>query len=300
MIPQKWAEEQIVISVDDLIKGSLRLISPPQILLKLNRILDDPRCSAAMLARIVATDPGLTARLLRLANSPFYGFPSRIDSIERALTVIGMNALRNLVLATSVPETFGRLPLGPMEDFWHHSVYCGLLSRALAEHCRLSDPETLFVAGLLHDVGQLIMFAKLPEMAREAYARADDAGLPLDALERAIIGIDHAQVGGELLRRWNLPMSLWEPVACHHRPLEASQTRIAAAIIHVADILAHELPLISGEEEAALIELHAHLMEQIPSALLDPLRLDLACLGRLRGELSRQEDNLVDILLQSH
>lgn len=295
MIPQKNTEEQIFVSVDDLIKGSLRLISPPQILIKVNRILDDPRCTGAMLARAIATDPGLTARLLRLANSPFYGFPSRIDSIERALAVIGMNALRNLVLATSVPETFGRLPAAPMRDFWRHSVHCGLLSRALAQHCSMSDPETLFVAGLLHDVGQLIIFAKLPEMAREAHARADDCGLPVDVLERSIIGIDHAEVGGALLQRWNLPASLWELVSHHHRPLDAGKATVAAAIIQVADILAGELPLASSDE--SLAELHSYLAAQLPPALFDPLHLDTACLARLREELSRQEGELVDILL---
>lgn len=300
MIPQKNTEEQILISADDLIKGSLRLVSPPDVLIKLNRILDDPRCTASMLARTVATDPGLTARLLRLANSPFYGFPSRIDSIERALAVIGMNALRNLVLATSVSETFGRLPVDHMQDFWRHSLHCGLLSRALGERCGMRDPESLFVAGLLHDVGQLLMFAKLPEMTREAHARADDCGLPVDALERSIIGIDHAEVGGELLRRWNLPQNLWEPVARHHRPLDvgldSAQTQTAAAILHVADILASELPQISTEE--SLAELLAHLAAQLPPALLDPLRLDPACLAALRDRLSSQEGELAEILLR--
>lgn len=298
MIPNRNDLEQAIqVSPEDLVKGSVRLLSPPEVFIRVSRMVEDPKCSGAALAQTISRDPALTARLLRLANSPFYGFPSRIETIERALTVIGTRALRDLVLAACAAGMFVRMPISDMQAFWRHSLMSGLTSRLLGMRCGVREPEALFAAGLLHDVGQLIILAKLPEMGRETRLRARDSGLPLHALERAVLGFDHAEVGGELLRQWRLPQTLWEPVACHHRPASAARESLAAAIIHIADILAHELP--DASSPAALEELLTGIAPHVEAPLLERLQLDAGSLAALREELLRQWVSLEEILLEA-
>lgn len=283
----------VVISPADLVRGAVRLLSPPEILLRLNTLLEDPECPASALGQVIGRDPVLTARLLRLANSPFYGFPSRIDTVSRAVTVIGMQALRNLVLVTSAVDCLSRLPVPDMREYWRHSLRAAIAARVLALHCGATEPEALFAAGLLHDIGQQIIAAKLPEIAREVEIRAGDTGTAVDEVERAVLGFDHAAVGAELLRSWRLPPTLCEPVAFHHRPLEAEDTQLPAAIIHAADILAHEM------ESAQGVEVLAAIVARLPASLIDILRPDIELVLRLQDELVRNGAALEEILLQS-
>jgi len=241
---------------EDLVKGTVRLVSLPAVFLKVTRLVDDPRASGIMIARVIGEDPALTARLLRIANSPLYGFPARIDTISRAIAVIGTRGLRDLVLAYAAIDVLSHFRGGliGMSDFQRRSLLCALTARLLGIGCRIIEPESLFASGLLHDIGQLIMANKLPEMAREVHLRARDSGMPLHLLERAVIGFDHAEVGGELLRQWHLPEQIWEPVKCHHAPGEAQRSPLHAAIIHIADVVteATALPEITCQDETSL------------------------------------------------
>jgi len=142
----------------------------------------------------------------------------------------------------SVARTFAGLPnsLVSMENFWRHSLYCALAARILARQMRKCDPEALFTAGLLHDIGELIIFNRLPAQAKEALLLVQDQldELPVYLAERQIIGFDHAQVGGELARQWHLPPLLEECIACHHAIGEAKRHQREAALVHLANILA--------------------------------------------------------------
>lgn len=297
MIPERNdLQEAIRVRPEDLVKGSIRLLGLPEVFVKLTRMTEDPRSSGAAIARTIARDPALTARLLRLANSPFYGFPSRIDTIERALTVIGTRALRDLVLATSVVEVFSRMPIMEMRTFWRHSLLSGVAARLIGIRCGSSEPEALFLSGLLHDVGQLIILAKLPEMGRETRQRAHDCGLPLHAVEKAVIGFDHAEVGGELLRQWRLPPAIREAVMGHHLPPGAARTPLSSVIIQVADILAHELLETPAAEDGALF---ASIVEEHGATTMELLRLDADSLPVLRAALLSQTDSLGEILLDA-
>lgn len=221
----------------DLVKGSIKLISLPEVFIKVNEMVNDPASSAVDMGRVISQDPALTARLLKVANSPLYGFPSRIDSISRAITVIGMRGIRDLVLATESVRLFSRLATDflDMDDFWRHSIYCAVLARQLAGRCNALHVEPFFIGGLLHDIGQLIILNKLPEMAREAHLRAKDNGLPLAEVEHEIMGFDHAQVGAELLQRWRLPANILQAVAFHHDPTRAESCPVNAAVVHIAN-----------------------------------------------------------------
>jgi putative nucleotidyltransferase with HDIG domain len=157
--------------------------------------------------------------------------------------MIGMKQIRDMVMATAATRAFNGLPnnLVTMDNFWSHSTYCGLAARILADHCSKGQGESLFIAGLLHDIGQLIIFNKLPELAQKALmASIEDPGEPeLWAVERDIIGFDHCQAGVALARKWQLPELLQECIEFHHQPEGAKTFPVPVAIIHIANSLAY-------------------------------------------------------------
>lgn len=231
------------ISPRELVSGAIEIASLPEIFLRVNEMIDSPRHSAADIGRVISHDTALSGRLLKIANSVFFGFPSQIDTISRAITVIGTRELRDLILATSVMRTFKGLPndLVTMEDFWRHSVCCGLAARSLAAQRGEQQVERYFVAGLLHDIGSLLIFRKIPELAREALLRAQYNNVPLYRAEQDVMGFDHAAVGVEILRKWKLPEHLQEATEFHHNPAMAQRFPRDTALIHIADVVADAL-----------------------------------------------------------
>ena len=221
----------------DLVRGAVKLVTLPEIFIKVNSMVDDPTCSASDIGKYISKDPALTAKLLKIANSPLYGFPSRIDTVSRSITVIGTRGLRDLILASSTIDAFSKMKSDfiDLTRFWQHSLYCGVLARILATKCHALHTEPFFVAGLLHDIGKLIIQNKLPEMAREVHIREDDSNLARFELEDEVIGFNHADVGGALLRTWKLPVNIQDAVEFHHAPLKAKESPLGAAIIHLAD-----------------------------------------------------------------
>ncbi len=239
----------------DLIDQHLTLFSLPALVLRLNEMVEDPACSAADIGNTIACDPALTARLLRIVNSPFYGFPQKVDTIPMAVTILGTRQLRDLVLATAVVHTLrGAGAPVEAERFWRHSVACGLAARETARALRLVNVERLFIAGLLHDIGKLVMLTALPEGYRRLLDRLHDED-PSAELEQEVFGFDHTQVGRELMRRWRLPESLVEPVAWHHAPHRAERHRTDAFIVHLANHLANQIAApVSGDTGSPLHE----------------------------------------------
>jgi len=231
----------------DLIKGSVKLATLPEVFTKINEMVDDPSSSASDIGKFISQDPGLTARLLKIANSPLYGFPSRIDTVSRAITIIGTRGLRDLILATSVINNFTRMPSDhiDMQKFWSHSLYCGVIARLIAVKCNALHTEPFFVSGLLHDIGQLIILNKLPEMSRETQMRANDGAIALNEIEQEVIGFDHAKVGAELLRDWRLPETIIDSTEYHHEPGKAELSPLGASIVHIASELARDVEMSS-------------------------------------------------------
>lgn len=226
-------------SAQELVSGVVRLVSLPEVCLRVSEMLEDPQTSANDLGRVIGRDTGLTARLLKIVNSAFYGFPSRIETVSRAVAIIGMRELRGLVLAASAIEAFSKVPndVLNMAHFWRHSVYCGVVGQLLAGECRVLHKERLFVAGLLHDIGKLIICNKLPGKARTIQQLCDDNGMLDFEAEREVLGFDHAEVGGELLQQWRMPDTLTEAVRFHHRPAEAVDSAMDTCIIHIANVM---------------------------------------------------------------
>lgn len=225
-----------------LLKGVEGLITLPHVYLHINALIEDPDSTMNDIAKAVSQDPSFTVRLLRLANSSFYGFASKIDTAHKAVSVIGTSQIRNLALSMSVASSFEGLPneLVSMDNFWRHSLYCALIARLLARRAKGCDPDAVFTAGLLHDIGELIIFNRLPELARESLLLVQDQvdDLPIYLAERRVIGYDHAQVGGELASQWGLPPLLIECIAHHHEIENSRQYPRETALVHLANIIA--------------------------------------------------------------
>jgi HD-like signal output (HDOD) protein len=224
---------------DALVAQATHMVSMPAVYFRVRELVDNPDSSLADLAQVLATDPALSARLLRLANSAFFGLGARIDKVSRAVSLLGMMQVHDLVLATSVTHTFSRLPSQVMDmpRFWRHSVHCGVLARQLGFACNVLDSERLFVAGLLHDLGHLLMYQQMPELARAAALQASREGLPLFRVERGLLGFDYAQVGAALMRAWNMPQGLRDSTEFHPEPARAAHHPRETALVHIA---AHE------------------------------------------------------------
>jgi HD-like signal output (HDOD) protein len=233
------------LSARELIERCPTIASLPSIYHRLTEVMSDPYSSAADFGAIIQDDTGLTARLLQLVNSAFYGLPQKMDSVTQALSVVGTNQLHDLALATSVLTMFKNIPpeLVDMESFWKHSLACGVAARTIATQRREPNVERLFVAGLLHDVGRLLILMANPDDGRASIERARAEQRLLVEVEREVMGYDHAVVGRLLMNAWGLPIGLQEPVGYHHDPKKAQRFPIETAIIHVGDIIAHALLL---------------------------------------------------------
>jgi len=240
---------------DTLVGDMGALVSLPEVVVRINELVDDPTSSAEDIGRAVQQDPALTTRLLTLANSAMFGLSRKVDTIGRAIALLGTRQVRDLTLGLSAARTFAGIPneLVSMESFWHHSTLCAVSARALANQCSRGRPDSSFVAGLLHDVGQLVLFNKLPHESSAALLMSiDEPNEPeLYLCERELIGFDHAAVGGALARRWHLPAALAESIEFHHEPARAQRHPLDVAIVHIANSLAALIEIDSLEYEDA-------------------------------------------------
>ena len=202
-------------------------------------MISDPRFTAEDLGRVIGKDPGLSVRLLKLVNSSFYGFQARIDTIPRAITIVGVEDLQSLVLETAVIDKFSRIPceLVDMTEFWLRSVQCAVIAKLLAKESAVLHSERLFLAGLLHDLGSLVFYYELPDESREILLTAVGDRRLVGGLEQEIIGFTHADMGAELMRLWGLPESLCEAIACYLNPEVAQAHKLDAYLLCLASRL---------------------------------------------------------------
>lgn len=237
-------------SPSELVQGSIKLVSPPLIYQRLLEVINHPRGGTNDVANVIRDDTALTARLLKVVNSAFFSFPRRIDTVSQAVTVVGTSQVRDLALATSVLTLFKNVSpdLVDMDGFWKHSLACGVGARVVAGLRREGNVERFFVAGILHDVGKLVSYLRIPDAAAEALQMAEEEGSLLHQAERTVMGFDHAQVGDALLTQWNMPASLREAIRFHHLPQRAGRFPLEAAAVHFGDILAISLGMGNGGE----------------------------------------------------
>jgi len=237
-------------TVQDLVNGVEQLVSLPEVCFMVNDLVNDPNSDITQIGSVISQDPDLTARLLKLVNSSFYGFDKPIDTVTRAVMVVGLRELQHMVWASSAVETFSNLSPADanMAGFWRHSIFCAVTARILARECNILHPERMYVAGLLHDIGRLLIFHKLPKKASKIIAEErSNPDRDIASIENEILGYDHAQIGMALCNSWELPNSLATAIGYHHQPELVDSFKLETSILHVANVMAHALEM--GDEE---------------------------------------------------
>lgn len=261
-VTHAWLQKQegTMSTIWEQVTAGAKLISLPDIYLRLRSVLDDPDFSMSEVADVISRDPGMTARLLRLVNSAYFGLAAKIETVTRATSLLGTQQVHDLVLATSVADTFEGMSseVMDMQRFWRRSIHCGILSRQLANKCNVLDSERLFVAGLLRDIGHLVMYQTIPLQSQQAMEQSARTARPLFEVEQEIIGLDYARVGGALMRQWDLPRSLVQATEFHIEPGRAGENALETAIVHLATLMAEstdageqpEIRLVRADEAA--------------------------------------------------
>lgn len=279
------------LDMDRLISREAELLSLPQVFRKIMDAVNNPQSSVAYVAELIAGDVGLSARLLRLVNSAHFGLSTKIDTLERAVAITGMNRLLSLASGVGIVSRFRgiRSDLITMEGFWRHSIFCAITARLLAQRGGLPGRESFFVGGLLHDIGRLLLLRASPERMRAAILDSAESGDELSLAETRHLGFDHSAFGGRLLKQWSFSDTLCDMVENHHAPHKA-QAPENAAIIHIADISAHALdvgnsgmhsiPALSNdvwdtvgippEDFPLIIRQAMHQLDQLVRVFLDP------------------------------
>jgi HD-like signal output (HDOD) protein len=264
-----WTPETLVADIKDL-------VTLPEVALRIARMVEDPNSSAADIGAEIGNDPALTARLLRVSNSAVFGQNRKIATISRAITVLGIRQVRDLTVGITAIRSFDGIAneLVSMESFWRQSVLCALAAGHVAARPASGRCESPFVAGLLLDIGQLVMFSRAPQLARRALLLSVDASSDLDlhVCEREVFGFDHCEVGFALARNWDLPPSLQECIHFHHEPRRAKAFAVDVAIAHIAKSVAVLAEIGSSDlSDAPAIDPGALLALKLPAAELPQL-----------------------------
>jgi len=234
---------------DSLLSNNLELVSLPEIVFRINEMVNDPQSTAADIGEAISQDTGLSIRLLKIVNSPFYGFPSSIDTIPMAITVLGVRQLRDLVFTTSVINKYSKIPsdvLSP-ETFWTHSIATAVAAQLLGKKVSISNNDRLFTCGMLHDIGLLIMALTAPEETRQILDLAHHCHKPSHSFQMSVFNYSQGDLGAALIRKWHLPESFIEPIQLQQTNQAATRYPMETAILKVANVLAN------NSEETSLI-----------------------------------------------
>lgn len=238
-----------------MIEGIQNLPTPPLVFKLIFNVAHDPGASVDDVASILSEDPAMTAKILKITNSAYYGLSGKVTSVKQAIVMIGMDGVKSLVISTSVINMFkdDRVGRDFHNQYWRHSLVTAFGSRVLMRETHTNDPgpsELAFSTGLLHDIGKMVMYIHSPSDAQSIMANALDGSTDELEAERELFGFDHALVGGVLTEQWNLPPELCRAIANHHQPLAIDDPLGLVDVIHVADGLAYHA-LATGEETLA-------------------------------------------------
>ncbi len=252
--------------------------------------LNDPGANVATITEAVELDPTIAAKTLKLANSSLYGFPEPIETLHRAVSIIGLQQIRQIVMSTVVIEHFRGLPVigVDMESFWRHSLAVGALARSIARFRREGNIERLYLYGLTHDLGRLLMFLQLAERTEEVIGIRERDGTLLFEAETAFLGFDHASIGGALMDAWGMPPAHVEAIRYHHAPNDARAFPTETAIVHVADSIANALRLGSSGER---------FVPPVDPDAFERIGLEMPLYDEITSHARQQLDQMITILL---
>lgn len=226
----------------------------PKVLEEVTRLMEDPNTSTEQIAKVITFDQVLSAKVLKMVNSPIYGFPGRISSIQHALVLLGFNVIRGLIISTSVFDDMNKAMIG----LWDHSVGCALASGEIAKALGLKDPEEYAVAGLLHDLGKVVSAVQLPEIKPELEALVKSRDITFLEAEKELLGFGHDRVNAWLAEHWNLPPNITEAISYHHKPLNAQYYTRYACVVHIGNFLTRVFEHGNGgDDNVPVFEPHA-------------------------------------------
>lgn len=229
-----------MLSIKDILKKVDELPALSHVTFKVLKLTNNPKTSVTDLADTITQDQVLTIKVLRMANSAYYGYTRKIFSINEAVIILGFSAVRNLVLAASVNKVMTKEFDGyylSKGELWKHSMATAIIARALAKKVEPNLSDQAFMAGLLHDIGKIILDTYMKNLFQQVIEKVNTEHIPFMDAERLIIGFDHAEVGSQIGEKWNLPEELVESIAKHHNPSEAKINPKLTGLIHVADAL---------------------------------------------------------------
>jgi putative nucleotidyltransferase with HDIG domain len=226
--------------IKEKVQTIIQLPALPTIAMEVVEMVDNPKTSASKLGKLISTDQALTAKVLKIANSPFYGFPRKISTIDFAIIVLGYDALKEIVISISLVSSLQKKSdaLFDAKGFWDHSITSGVLARRLARDLGYRVSGEVFVGGLLHDMGISVLHRYFRNEYKRITEILEETDLNALEAEESVMGVTHAEVGGWLAERWNLPDHLVEAIRFHHVPARADKNKDLVALIHVADMIA--------------------------------------------------------------
>ncbi len=263
-------------------EGVKELPTLPTVYTALSQAIANPNCQAREVTDIISADQASAFRVLRLVNSPYYGFPGRIDSVARAVVILGFTEIKYLVLANAVMDLFAKnksaLEFQPSQ-FWAHSLAVGVLTRALGQITHIVNQENLFIAGVLHDLGKLVLFEFAEQDFTRSIRTADEQGCPLYDVEKSILGLTHPEAGALIAKRWNLPAILHDVILYHHQGTVKGAPEPLVAATHLANVIARALDMgFSGDR----------FVPEINEAIWDTLRIPDGALREMLPAAQRQ------------
>jgi HD-like signal output (HDOD) protein len=224
----------------ELVRSCSSIFTLPEIYIRVRDVVDNPESSMDDLANAIKIDPAISARVLKVVNSPLYGFPKQIDSITRAVNLIGMQSVSDLVAATIIGRTFSGMPAELMDlpAFWKKSALCALMAGKIARASGIMESERFFIEGLLRDIGHLVLYQTVPQRAQSALIESGHLGTRLAEVEQSNIGCDFTEVGAELVRFWGMPSPIEQAIRHQLHPDEATEYQMHASIVHLAGVAA--------------------------------------------------------------
>ena len=215
----------------------------PYIINEVSNLIGDPKTSASILGKIISKDQGLVTKILTVANSPLYGIPRRVSTIDFAIVVLGFEQIKNIVIALSMMETLKTMGdrKFPQKKYWMHSIITAVAAQRIADDLGYQTSGEAFTSGLLHDLGILVTYKVFNKEYKQIIDLVKNEGVPYLEAEEKYLGITHQEVGGFLIDKWNLPFAITEVIYNHHNPSLARENTELASLIHLADYMTKKL-----------------------------------------------------------
>jgi HD-like signal output (HDOD) protein len=235
-----------MITAEDIrekVKTIIQLPVLPTLAMEVVDMVENPRTSASQLGKVISTDQALTGKVLKIANSPFYGFPKKISTVDFAIIVLGFDALKEIVISISLISSLQKRSDAYFDSksFWDHAITTGVIARRLGRDSKYRVSGEVFVGGLLHDMGISVLHRSFPNEFKRIVDITRETELSFCEAEESVLGVTHAEIGGWLAERWNLPENLCEAVATHHHPERATKNIELVSLIHCADLISQRL-----------------------------------------------------------